>query len=77
MTNEELNRIMTKADNDLDALKDRCHYLYEENKTLKARIDKASEYIKQHTDKLTKIRVPKLDFNYENLLNILQGENNE
>lgn len=37
---------------------------------------RAIEYIKQHTDKLTKIRVPKLDFNYENLLEILE-ENNE
>ena len=36
MTNEELNKIMIKADNDLEMLKDRCHELYEENERLKA-----------------------------------------
>lgn len=41
----------------------------------RGRIQKASEYIKHHTDKLTKIRVPKLDFNYEDLLEILEGNN--
>ena len=34
MNNEELNKIMAKADTDLEALKDRCHELYEENKRL-------------------------------------------
>ena len=35
LSNEELNRIMMKADNDLDMLKDRCHDLYDENEELK------------------------------------------
>ena len=35
LSNEQLNSIMAKADNDLDALKDRCHDLYEENLLLK------------------------------------------
>ena len=35
LSNEELNKIMMKADDDLDRLKDRCHELYEENKELK------------------------------------------
>lgn len=35
LSNEELNKIMMKADNDLDMLKDRCHDLYEENEELK------------------------------------------
>lgn len=41
LSDEELNRIMMKADNDLDMLKDRCHELYEENKKLK---DKCNMY---------------------------------
>lgn len=39
----------------------------------KSRCEKAIEYIKQYTDKLKTIRVPKIDFNYNNLLNILTG----
>lgn len=35
LSNEQLNNIMAKADNDLDALKDRCHDLYDENQELK------------------------------------------
>lgn len=35
LSSEELNKIMMKADDDLDRLKDRCHELYEENKELK------------------------------------------
>ena len=41
LSNEELNKIMMKADDDLDRLKDRCHDLYEENKELK---DKCNMY---------------------------------
>lgn len=35
LSNEELNKIMMKADDDLDRLKDRCHELYSENLLLK------------------------------------------
>lgn len=35
LSNEELNKIIMKADDDIDRLKDRCHELYEENKELK------------------------------------------
>lgn len=35
LSDEELNKIIMKADDDLDRLKDRCHDLYEENKELK------------------------------------------
>lgn len=38
MNNEELNKIIMKADNDLDTLKDRLHELYEEKQKLKQRI---------------------------------------
>lgn len=64
-------------------LKELCNKYEEEHNTTFKEWQKdiqankrATEYIKQHTDKLTKIRVPKLDFNYENLLEILE-ENNE
>ena len=35
LSNEELDRIMMKADRDLDMLKDRCHDLYDEKEELK------------------------------------------
>lgn len=38
------------------------------------RIDKAIEYLKEHTDKVSTIRVPKLDFSYNELLKILGGD---
>lgn len=41
LSNEELNKIMMKADDDLERLKDRCHDLYEENEKLK---DKCNMY---------------------------------
>lgn len=47
MTNEELNKIMMKADDDLERLKDRCHFLYEENKRLKEIINKVPNNILQ------------------------------
>lgn len=37
LSDEELNKIIMKADDDLDRLKDRCHDLYEENKELKGK----------------------------------------
>lgn len=43
MGDEELNKIMMKADGDLDRLKDRCHELYEENQKLKELCDKYEE----------------------------------
>lgn len=46
MSDEQLNTIMTKADANLDALKDRCHELYEENERLK-------ETIKHYEDTTT------------------------
>lgn len=43
----------------------------------KSKVEKAVEYIKEHSDKLKTIRVPKIDFNYNELLTILQGEKDE
>jgi len=40
-------------------------------------IKEVREYIEEHTDKLKTIRIPKIDFNYKELLEILdKGENN-
>ena len=53
--------------------------LYQDNKTLEhyinnlqSKIDKAIEYIEEHTDKLGKIKIPKIDFNYNELSDILK-----
>ena len=49
-----------------------------ENETkLKKEKYKAREYIKEHTDKLKTIRVPKIDFDYKELLEILGDKENE
>ena len=45
MNNDELNKILMKADVDLDSLKDRCHDLYEENQKLK---DLCNKYEEEH-----------------------------
>lgn len=37
MNNEELNKIIDKAENDYEAMKDKIHELYEENENLKKR----------------------------------------
>ena len=44
---------------------------------LEKRIDKAIEYIKEHTDKLKTTRVPKIDFDYKELLKLLGDKENE
>lgn len=50
MNNEELNKIIMKAENDYESMKDRLHELYEENKTQKQTIEYAIE-------KLYKLRI--------------------
>lgn len=39
---------------------------------LQSKIDKANKYLEEHTDKLGKIRIPKIDFNYNELSDILK-----
>lgn len=46
MSDEQLNAILSKADDDLERLKDRCHDLYEENQRLKEEIKTKDEGIK-------------------------------
>lgn len=77
MTDEQLNAILHKADDDLDALKDRVHDQYEEIQELKAMIDKAIEYIKDNCsyEEDTKYCYDDLcSSDVNDLLNILQGE---
>ena len=80
LTNEELNKIMTKADNDLDELKMRNHELYEENQELQTRIGKAIECIEKiwkDTEHKNIYSIIGIGLLRTQLLNILQGENNE
>ena len=49
----------------------------EELESRKDKIDKAIKYIEEHTDNLKTARIPKIEFNYNYLLNILQGKDNE
>jgi len=39
--------------------------------------DKATEYVEKHTDKLKNIIVPKIDFDYKELLNKLKGDSDD
>lgn len=41
---------------------------------LQSKIDKANEYIEKYTDKLKTTRIPKIDFNYNELLDILKED---
>jgi hypothetical protein len=69
MNNEELNRIIMKAEDEYELLKDRVHDLQEENKILKkdnnclkSIIEKAVEYIKYNDDNLYTFEP---DYDYE------------
>lgn len=73
MTDEQLNAIMMKADNDLERLKDRCHDLYDENVELKNRIDTAIEYIKDKARNNCWID----QYEASHLIGILQGSDKE
>lgn len=54
----------------LDELKDRVHELYDENKRLKERINRAIEYIKSNDNYF-------LSDSYMKILEILKGEDRE
>lgn len=78
MINEELERAIEYEDFKRDKLKDDIHYLYEENKELKERIDKSIEYIKEHT-LIDYYGMPCFNNtnNINELLEILGGKENE
>ena len=48
--------------------------LLEKCENLQSKIDKAIEYVENHTDKLKTTRIPKIDFNYNELLDILKED---
>lgn len=50
--------------------------IVEEKNILQSKIDKANKYLEEHTDKLGKIRIPKIDFNYNELSDILKEVEN-
>lgn len=84
LSNEELNKIMMKADDDLERLKDRCHDLYEENEELKkkANMYEMNMYREENEKNKYKKRIDNalkfldtidcIDFTY--LINILKGD---
>ena len=41
------------------------------------RLDKAIKYLEEHTDKLKTTLVPRIDFSYKDLLDILKGVDKE
>ena len=53
MTNEELNEIISRADDEYDQMKDRIHDLFEENKKLQGRIEEL-EYLLEREKKAHK-----------------------
>lgn len=71
-TNEEIQSIVARAEDEYELLKDKCHDYFNENKKLKERIDKAIEYIKQR-DKWYKNEEYKL-LKTSDLLDILEGK---
>ena len=86
-TQEELTDYATKN----EQLEKLCNKYEQEHKTtfeiwkrdikkleqLENNRDKAFEYIEKHTDKIKKIVIPKIDFNYKKLLDILKGDSDE
>ena len=80
MSDEKLKEIIIQADDNLERVKDRCHDLYEENKRLKTKIEKAVEYIKNNWYSKSTIDIDRVvigDWHID-LLNILQnGSDNE
>ena len=74
MTDEQLQAIMTKADYDLDALKDRVHEQYEEIQELKVMIDKAIEYMSNYIEVEDAPINERIKIEFKEVLNILQGD---
>lgn len=74
---------ITNLQKENQSLKNQLDFIDEQNKHIdklekmikdyKQRNEKAVEYIKEHTDKVIITRIPKIDFDYNELLNILKG----
>lgn len=69
----ELQDYITNLQKENKDLKESNHSWQRKLSDYKQRNEKAIEYIKENTDKLKTTRIPKIDFNYNKLLNILQG----
>lgn len=67
---EKINEKIYQANIDLV---DKNRLLEEDKKILIKRINKALEYIEEHTDELSTTLIPKIDFSYKDLKNILKG----
>ena len=74
MTNEEIQSIIARAEDEYELLKDRCHDYYKKNKQLEQRIGKAIEWL--NFDNMNEwFECPKKEM--KELLNILQGSDKE
>lgn len=74
---EQLEADYKEANDSITWWKNRFNVVERDNRDYKSRIDKAIEYIEKHTDKIKKIVIPKIDFNYKKLLDILKGDSDE
>lgn len=73
LSNEELNKIMMKADDDLDRLKDRCHELYEENKELKRKCNMYEMNMYREENEKNSYK-KKINIAIDVLLGVLEGD---
>jgi hypothetical protein len=67
---ERLNNIIKGLDNTIENLEE----VIEHKDSI---INKANKYLEKHTDKIKRIIIPKIDFNYKVLSNILKGSEKE
>ena len=56
---------------------DTVNELKQKNEQLENNRDKAIEYVEKHSDKIKKIVIPKIDFDYKKLLDILKGDSDD
>ena len=68
--NKRLNNIIKGLDNTIENLEE----VIEHKDSI---INKANKYLEEHTDKIKKTIIPKIDFNYKDLSNILKGSDKE
>lgn len=62
-----LGDYVTALEKENESLREKCT-------DLELKISKISDYVKKHTDKLKTIRVPKIDFDYNEILKIIGSD---
>lgn len=62
-----LGDYVTALEKENESLREKCT-------DLELKIYKISDYVKKHTDKLKTIRVPKIDFDYNEILKIIGSD---